>query len=177
MASAAWIFGGGVARRFQLLLLVLQLDLGAQHVEIDADAGIARGFGVLEDEFILLEERLGVAHRRLIRERLQIQAADLQDRAAACIQSSPVGSLPGPFGGAIEKEGGRVEDLLGERELGRRGVHLDDGGNAGAVEAGNLDAAGLEAERDEVDLLGADVGHRLHVRDEDVQGGSLLAVD
>jgi hypothetical protein len=175
-----FVLGDGILCLDEGLLLLLEFNLRTKDVQVDAGTGVARGPGVIEDELILLDEAVGVGDFGFVGEGAEIEASDGDDDAAPGVQGLPVRGFDGLFGGAIQEEGGNVEDSLLKADLRVALLHLDDGRDGAdgvSVEFESGEGSGFEAEGGEVDLLRLTVGFCGEIGREGIADAEEFAVD
>ena len=136
------VFGEDVHRGEIVLLALLVVDLRAEDVEADADAGVVTRDGLIVEGLGRARLRGGVGDVGLIAEDLQVKRADGEDDIAAVAEGLQINDA-GLVGGAAEEleVGGEVEEHLIDADAGLRGVHLDD---VRDVEAGRNEAGAGE---------------------------------
>ncbi len=106
------IFGEGILRLDEGLLLGLELDAGAEDVEVDADAGVVREGGLAEDLFVGGEQGLVVGDLGLVGEGGEVLRADRCYDSAADVEDVEGDDILSFFGGGVEVEVGEVEEGL-----------------------------------------------------------------
>jgi hypothetical protein len=121
------VLGEGVLVAHQLLLVGLQLDLRAEHVEVDADAGVVGERGLAQLLLVGVDQRLGVGDLGLVGQGREILRADGEHHSAAGVEQVQGDDVLCFLGGGVEEEVGEVEEHLVGAELRAGGIHLDDG--------------------------------------------------
>ncbi len=156
-----------VLRRDEALLLVLVVDLSAQHVEAGAGAGVVGRDGLIERDLRRCQFRVHGFDTRCVRDAEQIGVAYSQDDQVACVFRGEFGALEVVLRGDVVFQRGDVDQIRGEV-----GAEVDDlEGADDGVEAGEANAKGIE-----VDLLDFDAGRGVYGGKKRLQFFETLAV-
>jgi hypothetical protein len=109
------------------LLVLLVLNLRAQHVELDADAGIMAGRSLVQQRFGRKNLPLRIGQIGAVGEDLQIQGSNVQDDIAAIVQQGEIDDRSLVPRATVELIISEIEERLVEVDRGLRGVHFYDG--------------------------------------------------